>query len=45
MDPGGLGALIGASIVLFVLGGDYYYRLWIARRRARLSEPLIVRRK
>ena len=45
MDPGGLGALIGASIVMLLLGGDYYYRLWLARKRARLAEPLIIRRK
>ncbi len=46
MGPDGIGLLAGFGIVVFLIGGDYFYRLWKARRAMRRqAEPLIIRRK
>lgn len=46
MGPDGIGLIAGFAIVAFVIGGEYFYRLWKNRRAMRRqSEPLIIRRK
>lgn len=46
MGPDGIGLVAGFGIVVLVIGGDYFYRLWKTRKAMRRQlEPLVIRRK
>jgi hypothetical protein len=39
MGPDGIGLVAGFGIVVLVVGGDYFYRLWKAASRDACASP------
>lgn len=45
MDPGGLGALIGVSIMITVSVGIYIYDKCMVKEQPNTRNPLLIRKK